>query len=135
MSRARVQPSQSSQVSQSQRRKVYHIFSGRAGRTDAYGQPDSLAHFFGPDVDVEEIDLLNDVDGSPSENDILDAAKASSDQSGTAKPFQIDSGAAKYGVDKTVRLDGVADIQVDRPSPRYRELRTFRTHTSGSTSC
>ena len=74
MSRARVAASQSSQVSQSQRRKVYHIFSGRAGRTDAYGRPDSLAHFFGPDVDVEEIDLLNDVDGSPSENDILDAA-------------------------------------------------------------
>ena len=74
MSRARVAASQSSQVSQSQRRKVYHIFSGHAGRTDAYGQPDSLAHFFGPDVDVEEIDLLNDVDGSPSENDILDAA-------------------------------------------------------------
>ena len=74
MSRARVAASQSSQVSQSQRRKVYHIFSGHAGRTDAYGRPDSLARFFGTDVDVEEIDLLNDVDGSPSENDILDAA-------------------------------------------------------------
>ena len=74
MSRARIAPSQSSQVSQPQRQIAYHIFSGRAGRTDAYGRPDSLAHFlkvvFGTHLEVVEVDILN----GHAENDILDDA-------------------------------------------------------------